>query len=266
MKERIVTGIVAGALFLGLCLAGGLWYHLLILAMSLVGYYEFARSAKLAPFGATAIVGYLGVLWFVFPWSLLEIQLQVSFIQIMWTLLLLFLLVTVFSKNKTGIQLVSVMFLGVVYIGTGFSYIAESRAASDGNGLFWTFLLFASIWASDAGAYFVGKKIGRTKLWPAISPNKTIEGALGGVFIAILTSLVFSVFSGGILPVGQALLIGLVSAVIGQLGDLIQSAYKRVYGIKDSGSILPGHGGILDRCDSWIIVFPFVHIWGLLPY
>ncbi|NMO96193.1 phosphatidate cytidylyltransferase [Paenibacillus lemnae] len=266
MKQRLITGIIAGVLFLGLCFAGGLWYHLLIFAMSLIGFYEFAKMVKISPFGGTAILGYLGVAWFVFPWNLSGIAIQFTFIQVIWTLLFLFLVVTVMSKNKTNIQQVSLLFLGTVYIGAGFAYIAESRSTPDGHGLFWTFLLFASIWASDAGAYFVGKKLGKIKLWPAISPNKTVEGALGGVVIAVLVSILFSLFSDGILPLGNAVLIGLVSAVIGQLGDLIQSAYKRVYGIKDSGSILPGHGGILDRCDSWIIVFPFVHIWGLLPY
>ncbi len=173
---------------------------------------------------------------------------------------------TVLTKNRVGIQQAAMLFLGVLYVGMGFSYLADSRSTSDGHGLFWTFLLLASIWSSDAGAYFVGKWIGSHKLWPAISPNKTIEGALGGVVIAMLTSCVFSFLSSGVLPLGRALLIGLACAVAGQLGDLIQSAYKRVYGIKDSGTLLPGHGGILDRCDSWIIVFPFVHIAMLLPY
>lgn len=131
---------------------------------------------------------------------------------------------------------------------------------------FWTFLLLGSIWSSDAGAYFVGKLIGKNKLWPSISPNKTVEGALGGIAIAIVTSLVFAWASDGLLTWERAIFIGLAAAVVGQMGDLIQSAYKRIYNIKDSGNLLPGHGGILDRCDSWIVVFPFVHILMLLPY
>ncbi|MXO80058.1 phosphatidate cytidylyltransferase, partial [Paenibacillus sp. OT2-17] len=123
----------------------------------------------------------------------------------------------------------------------------------------------ACIWASDAGAYFVGKMAGKTKLWPAISPNKTVEGSIGGIVLALVIALVFAGLSGGLLPWGKAIGIGLSCAVVGQLGDLVQSAYKRVYGIKDSGNLLPGHGGILDRCDSWIVVFPFVHMLLLLP-
>jgi phosphatidate cytidylyltransferase len=180
--------------------------------------------------------------------------------------MLLFLLVTVFSKNKLDIKITAVMFTGIVYIGMGFSYMAIARGAGDGHGLLWTFLLLCCIWGSDAGAYFVGRSFGRNKLWPAISPNKTIEGALGGVVISAVISIVFALLVPDLLTIGRALLIGVSCAVLGQLGDLVQSAYKRVYGIKDSGSLLPGHGGILDRCDSWIIVFPFVHIVMLMPY
>lgn len=266
MKQRLITGIIAGAVFLGLCFMGGLWYHLLVLAMSMIGFYEFARMTKIAPFGATAAIGYLSVLMFVFPWNLLDLTFPLSWEHGIWLVMLLFLFVTVFSRNRIPIGQVSLLFLASIYIGTGFMYIAESRSTPDGHGLFWTFLLLASIWASDAGAYFVGRKLGRTKLWPAISPNKTVEGAIGGVIIAVITAMIFALLSDGLLPFGNALLIGIACAVIGQLGDLVQSAYKRVYGIKDSGSLLPGHGGILDRCDSWIVVFPFVHILSLLPY
>lgn len=266
MKQRLITGIVAGVVFLGFCLLGGLPYHILVLAMAMIGYYEFVKMTRVPPFSGTAMLGYLGVLVFMFPWKLLDISFPLPLGHVIWLLLFLFLLVTVVTKNKVDIQMTSLLFLGAVYVGVGFSYIAESRSAPDGHGVFWTFLLLVSIWASDAGAYFVGKWIGSHKLWPAISPNKTIEGALGGVIIAMLTSAVFALLSGGLLTIGRALAIGLACAVAGQLGDLVQSAYKRVYGIKDSGNLLPGHGGILDRCDSWIIVFPFVHIMMLMPY
>src|SRR5262249_22809823 len=119
--------------------------------------------------------------------------------------------------------------------------------------------------ASDAGAYFVGKAMGRHKLWPSISPNKTIEGSVGGVVLSIITALIFAICAPSIIDIPKALLIGLIVAVAGQLGDLIQSAYKRVRNIKDSGSILPGHGGVLDRFDSWIIVFPLLILTDLIP-
>ncbi|CAM2891284.1 phosphatidate cytidylyltransferase [Paenibacillus sediminis] len=266
MKQRITTGIIAGGAFLLLCLLGGLWYHSLLLVMALIGYYEFVRMTKLSPFGAVAMIGYVGVLMFIFPWKLLHVPLPFPLEHGLWVFMLLFLVFTVTSKNVFNIKHAALMFIGMVYIGVGFSYIAESRNTDDGHGLFWTFLLLASIWASDAGAYFTGKFIGKHKLWPAISPNKTVEGAAGGVIIAVIVAVIFSVISPDLLSFGRACAIGFIAAVVGQMGDLVQSAYKRVYDIKDSGNILPGHGGILDRCDSWLTVFPLIHILMLLPY
>lgn len=264
MKQRVITGIVAGALFLGFAMLGGLWYNFFIFLMALIGLYEFIRMIGVSAFSGTAIIGYAGILFLIFPDLLAELGLTLTLNQILWILMILLLIATVTTKNKITVQTAALIFIGVVYVGIGFYYIAVTRQLP--AGLFWTFLLLASIWGSDAGAYFVGKSFGKNKLWPMISPNKTIEGAVGGIIIAIIIALLFAGFSQGLLGFGRAVLIGLSASVIGQLGDLAQSAYKRVYGIKDSGNLLPGHGGILDRCDSWIFVFPFVHILMLLPY
>lgn len=266
MKQRLITGAIAGALFLGLCLLGGWGFQLLLTAMALIGFYEFVKMIGVSPASGSAAVGYAAVLGFMMPWGLLHWSAPLSWRQGVWLLMLLFLLLTVFTKNKRDIRTAALLFISALYIGTGFSYMAISRSAPDGNGVFWTFLLLCCIWGSDAGAYFIGKAIGKNKLWPAISPNKTLEGAAGGIVVSMGIALVFALFSPELLTIGRAVWIGFVCAVVGQLGDLVQSAYKRVYGIKDSGTLLPGHGGILDRCDSWIIVFPFVHIMMLLPY
>ncbi|WP_379126601.1 phosphatidate cytidylyltransferase [Paenibacillus sp. sgz500958] len=266
MKQRIITGIVAGALFIGLCLLGGWWYHLLLTAMALIGFYEFVKMIGTSPFGGSALIGFAGILYFMMPWEMLGVSAPLSLEHGVWLIMFLLLVITVFTKNKLDIRIAAMLLTGTVYIGAGFSFMAISRASEDGYGLLWTFLLLSCIWGSDAGAYFVGRSLGRHKLWPAISPNKTVEGAVGGVLISMVISIIFALIVPEQLSVGRALLIGLSCACVGQLGDLVQSAYKRVYGIKDSGSLLPGHGGILDRCDSWIIVFPFVHIIMLMPY
>ena len=265
MKQRIITGIVAGGVFLAVCLLGGWSYHTLIMLMALIGYYEFVRMIKLPSLSFVAILGYVAVLYFTVPWELLNYQVPLTATSFLWLLVLLFLTNTVVTKNTISIDQVALLFLGAVYIGFGFQYIIATRNMSDQHGLFWTFLLLSSIWSSDAGAYFTGRRFGKIKLWPAISPNKTVEGAIGGIVLSIASAVIFAMASGGILGIGRAVLIGLSAAMVGQMGDLIQSAYKRKYGIKDSGKLLPGHGGILDRCDSWIMVFPFIHILMLLP-
>src|SRR5699024_5933209 len=110
------------------------------------------------------------------------------------------------------------------------------------------------IWATDSGAYFIGRRFGKRKLWPEISPNKTIGGAIGGVLFALLLAVIFNVvypFENSFLSI---VLITIVISLFGQLGDLVASAMKRKYEIKDFGHLFPGHGGVLDRLDSFIFV------------
>lgn len=150
--------------------------------------------------------------------------------------------------------------LAMVYVAMGFYFFMEARTQSGEDGLATVFLVLFIVWATDTGAYFVGKAIGKNKLWPLISPNKTIEGSLGGVVLACIVGLVFNMihpFHAGVLGiVGIAILI----SVVGQMGDLVESAFKRYFGVKDSGKLLPGHGGILDRLDSVLFVFPVLHL------
>ncbi|KGM44787.1 phosphatidate cytidylyltransferase, partial [Neobacillus niacini] len=112
-------------------------------------------------------------------------------------------------------------------------------------------------------AYFVGKATGRTKLWPEISPNKTVEGSLGGVVCALIVAVLFSLLTDINANLLSLLVITAVLSIFGQIGDLVQSAFKRHFGVKDSGNILPGHGGILDRFDSLLFVLPLLHFFHL---
>ncbi|QNK54793.1 phosphatidate cytidylyltransferase [Paenibacillus sp. PAMC21692] len=263
MKQRLITGILAGALFVALTIAGGAFYTGLLILLAIIGFSEYVRMNGVKPLHPAALVGYAGVLLFVLPWASWKIEIP-SMPTIVWMLMFLLLAVTVLSKNKFTIDGAALMLLGAIYVGYGFSAMIDVRTM-ESNGLFWSFLSFGCIWASDVGAYFVGKAIGKHKLWPEISPNKTVEGALGGVALALIVAVVFALSAPDIIGLPKALLIGLVAAVAGQFGDLIQSAYKRVRAIKDTGTLLPGHGGVLDRCDSWIIVFPLLLLCGLIP-
>ncbi|QJD83344.1 phosphatidate cytidylyltransferase [Cohnella herbarum] len=261
MGQRIVTGVVAGTAFIGLLIAGGWFYAGLLLLLALIGYWEYVRLNGQNWLRPDVLIGFVAVFLIAIPSLPADWELP-SDMTIVWVLMFILLCGTVISKNRIQLEHVSVLFLGAVYVGTGFHYMALTRELE--HGIFWSALTFACIWASDAGAYFVGKAIGRTKLWPAISPNKTIEGALGGLVMAVAVGVIFAAFQPEWLAYGQAALIGLTAAVAGQMGDLVQSAYKRFRGVKDSGQLLPGHGGVLDRTDSWLIVFPLVHMLGLL--
>jgi phosphatidate cytidylyltransferase len=146
------------------------------------------------------------------------------------------------------------LLLGVLYVGFFIPHVALLRQQPEG----WRWVLFTvySAMGSDSGAYFAGRAYGRRKLMPAVSPSKTVEGAVGGlVGAAIIGALCWLVFFRE-LPLGETLGVAVAIGVLAQLGDLCESALKRGFGAKDSGWIIPGHGGILDRLDS--LLFPFV--------
>ncbi len=154
---------------------------------------------------------------------------------------------------------------GILYIGWLLSYYVDLRSLNDGRG--WVFLAILSTFASDASAYFTGRAIGRHKLAPYVSPKKTWEGAVGGVLGAIVASVALVlIFRLPILWWG-AIILGILISVIGQLGDLVKSLFKRNMAIKDSGKVLPGHGGLLDRMDSLafagVLVYYFVIFMGI---
>jgi phosphatidate cytidylyltransferase len=266
MKQRILTGIIAGILFFSVLFYGGAAYMGLLLLLALIGFDEFVRMARIPRFSVASMIGHLLILlWFGYGFDYLSIpagERETFLIGLLWFAVALWLLLTVTTKNKLPLKQVSSLFLAAFYIAVGFYYIAETRLIE--NGLEWTFFIFLCTWASDTGAYFTGRWMGKRKLWPSISPNKTIEGSLGGILWSIVIGLAFAFSMPELVSLLKAIVLSVVIAVVGQIGDLVESAYKRHYDTKDSGVLLPGHGGILDRTDSWILAFPFVHLTQLL--
>lgn len=256
MKQRIVTGVLAGAGFLAVLAVGGFAFHTLVLVMAIVGFDELVRMSSTRRSEWPAVAGYMGIVALVWPNRGGEFALPGDAANWLWLIMLLIMAGMVFGNNRTPIDRSAALLFGVLYIGAGFHYMAFSRWAE--NGFLISLLIFACIWLTDAGAYFVGSWIGKHKLIPKISPNKTVEGAVGGLILSVLAATAFAFLAPGTVDPRWAPLLGAVIGILSQVGDLIQSAYKRHYGVKDSGRILPGHGGVLDRCDSWLIVFPFV--------
>jgi len=120
-------------------------------------------------------------------------------------------------------------------------------------------LLLVIAWSTDSFAYIIGKNFGKNKLYPILSPNKTVEGALGGIFFSIISALIFNFFITKI-PFLKCLILITIVSVFCVLGDLFESMIKRIYNVKDSGNILPGHGGLLDRIDSLFLSSPIFYI------
>lgn len=152
---------------------------------------------------------------------------------------------------------ISWIVFGLVYLPGLLGCLVPLRLLEDGQR--WIFLVLLSIMACDSLAYFLGSRFGRRSLAPAISPNKTCEGALGGVFGAVLGALFASVTFLPMLGLPDALAIGVLLGVVGQLGDLFESLLKRICQVKDSGGLIPGHGGVLDRLDSLLFAFPVAY-------
>jgi len=155
---------------------------------------------------------------------------------------------------------------GILYVGWLLSHLVALRGLDAGRN--WVFFALFTTWASDTTAFFIGRKLGRHKLAPNISPGKTWEGATGGILGAIIVSILFFTATPFHLPLTywQAIPLSILVSIFGQVGDLVESLLKRNMGVKDSGKLLPGHGGVLDRMDSIIfagIVVYYYVIWAI---
>ena len=188
------------------------------------------------------------------------------FIPYLLTIVYLFIS-ELYAKNKDAIQSWAYTMLGQMYIALPLSMInvLAFQPAPDGQGVQFDTLLplsiFIFLWTNDTGAYCSGSLFGRHKLFPRISPGKTWEGSIGGGVLVLIVAAIIGMIAGRgtdahILNLWQWLGLGLVVAVVGTWGDLVESLFKRTLGIKDSGNILPGHGGMLDRFDSSLMAIP----------
>ncbi len=151
------------------------------------------------------------------------------------------------------------VFIGAAYVGVLFPYFALLRNGPGGIGMLLLVILLAVV--SDSGAYFIGMYLGRTKLAPKVSPNKTVEGAAGGLLATMAAGLLLFQIRGATWNAGAALLFSAMISLLAQLGDLAGSAFKRAAGVKDSGWIFPGHGGLLDRSCSLVFAAVFAYYW-----
>ena len=151
------------------------------------------------------------------------------------------------------------VFIGAAYVGVLFPYFALLRNGPGGIEMLLLVILLVVV--SDSGAYFVGMYLGRTKLAPNVSPNKTLEGAVGGLIATMAAGWLLLEIRGGSLGTGAVLLFSAMISLLAQLGDLAGSALKRSAGVKDSGWIFPGHGGLLDRTCSLVLAVVFAYYW-----
>ncbi len=260
MKVRVITAILYLPLLIVPIYFGGISLYVLLLLISGIGFYELLRAYKIKEkwilgIGLIGTIGYYSSLWFD---NLFYFGMLITLFLVM----LLLYYVLVFPKVQ--FQTLAIAFFGYFYVTYMISHIVLIRETQE-IGLSMVWLVFLIGFGSDTFAYLVGKTFGKHKLVPLLSPNKTIEGSVGGIIGAIILSVLYgyAMYLNGnndiISKLGWLALMGGVGSMVSQVGDLVASAIKRQTGIKDFGHILPGHGGIIDRFDSNIFTAPFVY-------
>jgi len=261
LAARIITGVVFGAAITGAILFAPSPVTAAILAVLwLAGVWEWAGFAK---FPAAGRVGYTGLFAVAMGlgWSLLGEQgLSLLLVAALAWWILALVLVVRFPRSFSPMF---VALAGIVVLLPSWALLV--RLHGDGvRGTQLAFTLLIIVWAADVGAYAFGRLLGRTKLAPAVSPGKTWEGVTGGVVTAGLAAGIAAQWWLA-LPAGRLVVLGVATALISVLGDLTQSMFKRNVGLKDSGKLLPGHGGVLDRIDSLTAAVPafVVGLWAL---
>ena len=248
MKTRVITAIVALIVFLPLLFLGGDYFKFTTFALGVMAMYEIVRmtfkETNIVVLGLSSLAG-----------ALLFLNEEISQLRL-YGLLFLILVGMLATVVATGhkiklVEIGSIIFV-TAYIFIGFYCLFMIRNFSLSHVAY----LLLTIWFTDSFAYFGGMKFGKNKLSPKISPNKSIEGSVIGSLSSIVIALLFFYTTNIFSSLLVAIAITLVVSVVGQFGDLIESAYKREYQVKDSSNLLPGHGGIFDRFDSVILSAP----------
>lgn len=263
LKELKTRSITGACIVMVVCLAIGLGpytFFILCAFIGLVGLFEFYRLFGIADNFATIVPAFVlaaAILLCVLVWINMNVSPAIFLLNIPIVCFILFL--SIFEKSGNLFYRVSIIFLGQIYIILSVSIFYCYAFVIGGifnRGIVIGYFLF--LWASDAGAYIFGKLFGNRLLAPRISPNKTWEGSLGGAFLVV--ALVYAVFTAmGGFSLIQWMIIAAFVIVFGTLGDLLKSRMKRSFNVKDFGTLLPGHGGILDRFDSLIGSIPITY-------
>ncbi len=261
LYQRVISGLLFLPIFyLVVWKLPPAYFTGLVALAAIIGQYEFyrmARKRELKPLAALGLL--LGVLvvvqGFYHPGAPDRGQ---AFFYIT-VCVLVIMLARLFSPHPVegALEDIAVTFLGIFYVAMLFGFQAAIRTAPDGRQ--WTVFMYFVIWATDIGAYSLGVPFGRHKLYPKISPKKSVEGLIGGVCAAAGMALLCRVWFMPPLEIWEAALIGIALAAVGTLGDFVESLLKRSVGVKDSGGIIPGHGGMLDRMDSMLFAAPVLY-------
>lgn len=256
LLKRVLVVIVLLPIGLLLIYAGGIYYSLMVTLILGLAAWEYVRLFQAGGFEPAAILVPAGVL------LLVAGRVVDGFASAPWMISLLILASMAYhlvryerGGEQPGTNF-GVTLAGIFYIGWIGAYLVDLRSLPDG--MWWVLLVLPSVWIADSGAYFIGRSFGRHKLSPRLSPKKTWEGYFGGVVTgtlgAALLAYLWTLLAGPdtLIAVWKGALLGLILSTLTTMGDLGESMIKRQVGIKDSSNLIPGHGGVFDRIDSWL--------------
>ncbi|PKM77693.1 MAG: hypothetical protein CVU90_06345 [Firmicutes bacterium HGW-Firmicutes-15] len=252
LRTRIITAVVGTPLLIGVLYLGGVYWQGFMALLAVIALFEYFTMMRNKGFKPLVLPAYLitGILLF-------RGQLSSYLPGLFFIGLFLMVLVLVTTYPRFCFDDIVFSFFGAFYIGYLFSY----ALAFESERVFpYMLLVFIMAWASDVGGYLFGKLWGKNKLSPQLSPGKTWEGAIGGVLATVALALIFNrLLLIGNISMFYTVLLGVLASVTAQVGDLLESAMKRYFDVKDSGHIIPGHGGVLDRFDSFMLLLPVVY-------
>lgn len=253
-KTRLLSGILLVILALATIISGGNVLFFTLLAVSLIGMRELYKAMRIQDekYNLLPVAGYAGAILY-YAAVLLDFERYGTLAIIFGLMLILF--VYVFTYPTYEAVQVMPAFFGIIYVAVMLSFIYLTRSLE--GGVFHVWLIFLCSWGCDTCAYCVGMLIGKHKMAPVLSPKKSVEGAVGGVAGAALLGVIYAAVTSG--PMVEYAVICAVGALLSMVGDLAASAIKRNQEIKDYGTLIPGHGGILDRFDSVIFTAPIIY-------
>lgn len=255
LKTRILSACVFVPVILAAVFFGSWVFAALVLAIVVIGGYEYGKMVE--------VNDYHFLPWIYYPSAVILVLLAQLFpetpgilLAVLFLFFAVYMLFFIFGKNE--LDEIAVNLAAVIYLPVTMCTAILLRSSVE-NGMWFLYLLLVIQWFTDSGAYLLGSAFGRHKLMPKVSPKKSVEGALGGIIVAVIGALLLNLFV-DLLPFGLMIFVAVFVSIGGQVGDLCESAVKRWAGVKDSGTLIPGHGGVLDRFDSMLFASPLLYL------
>jgi len=266
IAKRSITGLFFGAIIVFVCFAPlflQVIFYGIIMTLCLKEFLSFFRDKQLIKIDALSAYTLQILIYVLISCNHLTIF-ESSFMWIIVPIIFIIILKEIWRNAENPIFNISVMLFGIGYTLIPFSMLImlSNLSPEKSTNILLVLGMYILIWSNDTFAYLIGKSFGKRPFFYRISPNKTVEGALGGILLTLLVSLILSILTSE-LPVLFWFISALIIAPTSIFGDLLESTFKRSVDLKDTGTLIPGHGGILDRFDSFLFTVPFYYFWSL---